>query len=80
MIDQQQQQQTTFNTLFYTPDFGDLPDFDLPDELELPNIAQVAHKLTMHAAKLFLLFWRGCCRKSHIVYVGAYEAKNIDRS
>ena len=30
------------DTLFYTPDFGDLPDFDLPDELELPNIAEVA--------------------------------------
>jgi hypothetical protein len=33
--------QRALDTLFYTPDFGDLPDFDLPDELELPNIAQV---------------------------------------
>jgi hypothetical protein len=33
---------STLDTLFYTPDYGDLPDFDLPDELELPNIAEVA--------------------------------------
>ena len=28
------------DNLFYNPDMGDLPDFDLPDDLELPNIAQ----------------------------------------
>ena len=28
------------NELFYNPEMGDLPDFDLPDDLELPNIAQ----------------------------------------
>ena len=27
--------------MFYSPDMGDLQDFDLPDDLELPNIAQV---------------------------------------
>ena len=30
-----------WNGMFYSPDMGDLPDFDLPDDLELPNIAQV---------------------------------------
>ena len=25
--------------MFYFPDMGDLPEFDLPEDLELPNIA-----------------------------------------
>ena len=29
--------------LFYSPELGDLPDFDLPDDLMLPNIAQDLH-------------------------------------
>jgi hypothetical protein len=28
------------DNMFYSPDLGDLPDFDLPDDLMLPNIAQ----------------------------------------
>ncbi|XP_023329599.1 WASH complex subunit 1 isoform X2 [Eurytemora carolleeae] len=31
---------TGCNGMFYSPDMGDLPDFQLPDNLELPNIAQ----------------------------------------
>ena len=26
--------------MFYNPELGDLPEFDLPDDLMLPNIAQ----------------------------------------
>ena len=29
--------------MFYSPDMGDLPDFDLPDDLELPNLAMVSY-------------------------------------
>ena len=36
-------------SMFYSPDIGDLPEFDLPDDLELPNIAAVscADKIAM---------------------------------
>ena len=27
--------------MFYSPDMGQLPTFDLPDHLDLPNIAEV---------------------------------------
>ena len=30
-------------SMFYSPDIGDLPEFDLPDDLELPNIAAVSY-------------------------------------
>ena len=46
-LQEDSQDRTGQADLLYFPEMGDLPDFDLPDDLELPNIAtdlQVGHE------------------------------------